>query len=292
MILFFFIKSILLSNANNLFFLSLIIFTSIIYFNYNIVVKAIFSQLNHNEYKNQEFDYKIYAALANFFAKKQGFETVFFGDEKSLKDFQNIEFNNTYRISSELSENFPKTFWSVGKLIALSLMNEPCIHIDNDLFLTRPIAYNFLQNDIYCFHDEAFVKSHEKNEKFLTKRPHQTLNYPVISYNCGIIGGQDINTIKNSINIIFDFISNSSHDLNSPKLSSNNVSVIIEQIWLFQIIKSFNKEIKTLIELKNWGNDVKLMRKKTGYIHLMDKKEDNNLKIEIERTLIKNNIKY
>jgi hypothetical protein len=252
-------------------------------------MKAIFSHTYHPK-KNKKHDYRIFTAFANYFAQKQGFETVFFGDDKSLESFKNIEFNYIEKISENSLKNFPNSFWSIGKLIALSSMNESCIHIDNDLFLTKPISNNFLQNDIYCFHDESYI-NFENKERSLKIRPKQTLNYPIISYNCGIMGGQDINTIKNSINIIFNFVSNNYNYLENTPLFEK-ISIIIEQIWLYQIIKSFNKEISPLIQIKNTKNYIESEVKKTGYIHLMQSKKLEINRVSIEEHLIKNNIKY
>lgn len=254
-------------------------------------MKAIFSHLSNYEW-GQKYNYKILAAYANFWAQKNGFETIFFGDETSLKDFKNIKYDHTYKMPHNLRKNFPRQFWSVGKLISLSLMNEPCIHIDNDLFLTKPIPDVFLKNDIYCFHNELFV-DFEKIENSFEIRPSQTLGFPVISYNCGVIGGQDIITIQNSINILFDFIFNNLDYLEKFNLTNKdqNLSVVMEQIWLYQIIKSFNKQINELIQPKNWQKSFESQTVKTGYVHLMT---DNKLKFIdlIEKALIKKNISY
>lgn len=258
-------------------------------------MKAIFSHLDVNKYRCKESNYNMLTAYANFWAKKQGFETVFFGDERTLKNFKEIEFDDTCKISSELYKELPKNFWSASKLISLSLMNEPCIHIDNDLFLTEKIPSNFLQNDIYCYHHEAFVNfNHLQNNVKI--RPPETIGYPTISYNCGIMGGQDINTIKNSVNIVLDFVSTNSNYLesvtaNGIEIHSNNISVLIEQIWLYQIIKYFNKTIAPLIEVSDW-KDWQSKSLQSGYIHLMKNKKDKPILTKIEQILITNNIKY
>jgi len=263
-------------------------------------MKALFSHTENlfSDYRTD--DYVQITALANYFAQKQGFETIFCGDEKALKIFKKINFNDTYQLPVKTLKDFPKCFWSASKLLSLQSINEPCIHIDNDLFLTKPVSKTFLQNDIYCFHDEHFAtESSLKMQDLFKIRPKETLGHEIISYNCGIMGGQDIETIKKGINIIFDFISDNANFIDSVNLTySNNekyknffyTPVLIEQIWLFQIYKNFEKKITPLIFPKNWGDSFTEEVHKTGYIHLM--KQKLFFKNYCERILIKNNIKY
>lgn len=246
-------------------------------------MRALFSHIENPFSEYPTDDYVQMTALANYFAKKQGFETVFWGDAKALKNFKKINFDETYELPTRVLKNFPKCFWAAGKLLALSLMNEPCIHIDNDLFLTKPIPTTFLKNDIYCFHDEHFaMEGLSKMQELFKIRPKETLGQELISYNCGVMGGQDIKTIKNSINIIFDYISDNSGYIDLVNLTYNHIDaydyffytpVLIEQMWLFQIYKNLGKTITPLIYIENWAESFEMVTRKSGYIHLMQQKK-------------------
>lgn len=267
-------------------------------------MKALFSHIENPFAIYPSNHYLEFTALANYFAKKQGFETIFFGDEKSLKNFKNIEFNYTERLSTDRLRKFPECFWAAGKLLAIDSMNEPCIHIDNDLFLTKPIPENFLKNDIVCFHDEKFAMNNaalqlEKLQELFHIKPKEAEGFPSISYNCGIMGGQDLQTIKKSINIIFDFITYYALHIDSINLkyiNNPNVKtffyppVLIEQIWFYQVIKSFGKEITPLIHINNWDENFKKVTMETGYLHLMGQKKF--FKEHVKKTLLNKNIKY
>lgn len=264
-------------------------------------MRALFSHVN-NPFSEHPInnEYIEMTALANYFAREQGFETVFWGDEKSLLVFNKINFNHTAKLPTKILENFPKCFWSASKLLSLSLTNEPCIHIDNDLFLTKPIPENFLRNDICCFHDEHFaMKDLAKMQDLFKIRPKETLSYEMMSYNCGIIGGEDIKTIKKSIDILFNFISNKADYIDKINLTYNKkreykdffyTSVLIEQIWLFQIYKYFGKEITQLIHPTSWGKSFETITKESGYLHLM--KQKDSLRGYIKKVLNEKNIKY
>ena len=261
-------------------------------------MKSLFSH-SYSVYSNYPTDqYVEMTAIANYFAKKQGFETIFYGDETSIKDFKKINFDHIELLPSFYSKNLPKCFWSSSKLFSLLTMNEPCIHIDNDFFLVKPIPENFLKNDIFCFHDESFVERWiTRVQKLYQIRPSQTLNFPIISYNCGIMGGQDIKTIKYGIQILIDYIVNNASIIDDVyfKYKSNPnffPAVLMEQVWLFQIFKFLGKDIKTLINPENWEQSFEEALFESGYIHLMKNKHVETVKTSIKEMLLIKKIKY
>lgn len=263
-------------------------------------MRALFSHIDNPFSEHPTDEYVEMTALANYFAQKQGFQTIFWGDEKALKNFKKIQFNETYRLPTRILKDFPKCFWAAGKLLTLSLMNEPCIHIDNDLFLTKPISEDFLKNDIYCFHDEHFaMEGLAKMQDLFKIRPKETIGKQVISYNCGIMGGQDIRTIRNSIDIIFNFISDNANYIDLVNLTYNDVPeydyffytpVLIEQMWLFQVYKFFGKKISPLLYIENWAKSFESVTRQSGYVHLMQQKKF--FKNHIKDVLFQKNIKH
>lgn len=240
-------------------------------------MKAIFS---FKENRNAEFnlyEHKKLLHLANFCAQKQGFETIFWGDEYSLKNFKEINFNHTEKFPEQIFNNFPKCFWSAAKLISLSLINEPCVHIDNDLFLLKPIQEDFFKNEIFCFHKESFTsKWHNRLQDLFIIKPKEVINIQIDCYNCGLLGGQDIKTIKKSINMLFNFISDNANYLDNIYYLNKDrkdlyvcPSVLFEQIWMFQIFKFFKKEIYCLLPMiHSWDHLFKKFSE-IGITHLM-----------------------
>jgi hypothetical protein len=220
-------------------------------------------------------------AISNFFIKKLGFQTTFFGDKKSLELYKNIEFDNFKLIPESFINSLPYCFWSMSKLYAIRQTNNPCLHIDSDLFITKPFPENFLENDIVCFHNEKFAEQSVKIlQNLIDIKPKECEQFPIISYNCGIIGGQDIKTLHMAIDILFNFLIKNKLYLDNIAKKFNHKDypeyrwlfyppVLFEQIWLFQIFKFFKKNINELIkDMKNWDHSLKFT-KKTGYFHLM-----------------------
>ena len=222
------------------------------------------------------------AAVANYWCKKHGFKTTFFGDETSLSLYKNIEYDNFKLIPESFIKSNTKYFWSIGKLYAIRQTNNPFLHIDSDLFLTKPLPENYLKQDTVCFHNEKFVQNHIDILQYLFKiKPKESENKSNVSYNCGIMGGQDYQSWHKAIDILISFVDQNRETIdfiskkytNDPKYAHLFYPpVLFEQIWLFQILKSFGKQISELLIINNWVESFNEVTKKSGYIHLMSHK--------------------
>lgn len=254
-------------------------------------MKVIFSYLDKTNYTwAQSIEL---ATVSNFLIQKQGFETIFWGNENALKKFGKINYTEKILLNTKELTNFPKCFWSVSKLLALSMMEEPCIHIDMDLLVTKPIPVDFLKNDIVCFHNENFrINSYKKLKNYFNINPKECESIPFNAYNCSLIGGHDISSIKHGIRIIFDFISNHKYYIDNIYFNHTYLpaAILIEQIWLFQIFKYLNKEINCLVEVKNFNADYFRMWKDTGYIHLISNRKEQ-ARPDLKNFIKKHNIK-
>lgn len=70
-------------------------------------------------------------------------------DSISLEVFEKLKLPFT-RIRTDLDEieQYPKSFWSLGKVKAYQIQNRPFIHIDNDFIMYRKPSDNFLSSPI------------------------------------------------------------------------------------------------------------------------------------------------
>jgi len=70
-----------------------------------------------------------------------------------------------------------------------------------------------------------------------------------------------------------------------------DISILIEQVWLFQILKNFNKTIYPIVKIDNWYESYDKMMEETGYAHLLsDRKTAHHDRI---KNIVKQlNIKY
>lgn len=263
-------------------------------------MKIIFSNIN---YKNNNLEqYLESAALSNYYAQKHGFETIFFGDRISLRIYRKIQYNHFRYIDQNEIESFPKSLWNIGKLIVMSKMTEPFIHMDFDVFLKTGFDIKKLNHDIICLHDEMFVNFNRLQEIFENKKPIEVGDSKIISYNCGIVGGNDHNSLKESVNMVLNYIRNNYEFID--KISNNTYyskryptiffpQVLIEQIWLFQILKNyFKKNISVVIPTQiHWPNVENALRQ-NKVIHLMREKNNIWYKKYISDVITNLNIKY
>ncbi len=242
------------------------------------------------------------AALSNYFVKSNGFETIFFGDEDSLKEFKNIEYDHFQLINKKEIDIFPKCMWSMGKLVALTKVNEPVLHVDMDLFFNK-LDHTLINKDIICLHSEMFIKDMPILQELFEIRPRQAEGFDVVSYNCGIIGGKDYITINKSINILFNFINDNYDYINKIYNQYKNIekygsiffpAVLAEQIWLFQIFKYFNKEISCYVNINKNHDWIKTYDClfKNNIIHLMHRKYENGWKEILSEKARSLNLKF
>jgi hypothetical protein len=196
------------------------------------------------------------AKISNFLIQDQGFQTVLFADKSSIDYFKDIPYNEIHEIKSHEMENIPKCLWSMSKLVAISKINEPFLHIDFDLFLFK-LNKPCLEKDIICLHTEFYMeKAMERLQKIMKIQAEQTLGFRYISYNCGIVGGRNFEFFKKASKEILEYISeNKSHideiyskNLDNKSITIQIIPVLVEQVWMFQLFKFYNQKFDTYLE--------------------------------------------
>lgn len=191
--------------------------------------------------------------ISNFLSQKHGFETVFVGDDKAIELYKEIPFNHVLKFDDRINR-VPKCMWSAGKLIALSMMDEPAIHVDYDVFFLNPPIQTKLEKEIICFHTEKIWNKKWKSlyDTYLDVAPTKTLEIQPISYNCGLVGGTDINLIKKCANELIEHITLNYDKINTIYSETKKISgldffhipaVLLEQLWMFQLFTYYGQTI-------------------------------------------------
>jgi hypothetical protein len=235
-------------------------------------MKFIFSYLN---LKNRQPNINL-AKVSNFLIQKQGFETFFFGDEKSLNFLKTVPFNKKFEIEKKEIENIPKCIWSASKFIAMSKMTEPFVHVDFDFFFFQ-IQKSLFDQNIVCLHSE---NSHEHLVGYLQKSmqiyPKEIRTIRQISYNCGIIGGVNFNFLKKISLYLLKYLSDNKLIIDKMYLDSLHneknqnitlIPVLVEQVWMFQLFKFYKEEFKTYIESDLMDKGFQLECVEKGFLH-------------------------
>jgi hypothetical protein len=212
---------------------------------------------------NPEHDplFKELAAVSNYFAKQHGYETVLYTDIAGNLLLNKIEYDKIILMPEHILNKFPKTGWSLGKLLATSMINEPFLHLDFDLFLFKPIEESVFNKQAVFFHDEIWMDEVLANSSFVLKRKPEILkdNNNYRSYNCAIFGGNNYKAFQDAAKYICNFaITNSDflekmslqqRQLKRKELVNNYIylAMLLEQLWMPQILLKNGVNISTVL---------------------------------------------
>ena len=230
------------------------------------------------------------AKLSNFLAQQQGFKTTFFGDKKSIEIFNNVKYDEVNELNDDRIKNISPSLWSIGKLLTISKIKEPFLHLDHDLFLFKKIDETFLNKNLVYFHNEDYYDSLMDN--FQTSFEFQLLNIQNIqntSKNCAIIGGQNYKILNTVCNEILDFIFQNKNEINL-KLNSDKIlnypkfmpAVLIEQVWIFKLLNYYKEEFSPLLKEKSL-HDLSLEAYTNNICHLQETKNTINIQKSIRK---------
>jgi hypothetical protein len=97
------------------------------------------------------------AAVSNFYAQKNGHNTILYTDLESYKLLEGVKFSEV-RFFKQNTKNLPYQFWCGAKMFSMAEMNSPYIHIDFDLFiLENKFLEKISEMDFFYLHDEPWV---------------------------------------------------------------------------------------------------------------------------------------
>lgn len=221
-------------------------------------MKVIFSHWSEAKSDDSKF-FKELAAVSNFLAKKCGYETVLYTDDLGESASYKIEYDNVIRLPQNVLDKFPKTIWNLGKILAASLINEPFIHLDFDLFLTQPIREDLLTKEAIFFHQETWMDRTLSDASFIIKKRPENLNNNYRSYNCAIFGGTNYKAFNEVSKDVYNFVIEHAEYLEKMNIQQNKMKkkglvgdhlylpMLIEQLWIPQLLKSKNINIETVL---------------------------------------------
>ena len=232
--------------------------------------------------------YKISVGLI----KKHYNEVHLITDSISKDQFKDIGFTSISTELDALNIDY-KLVWSLGKLLAykwISLKGDPFMHIDNDVFLWKPLSKELLKNGIIAQHAEEGCKTFYKTHLFFKKCPKKYLaefHAPNYAPNVGIIGGKDVDFFlkysTSAMNLVLD-PQNKDFWINETQGMTWRKAVIAEQYYLAICAKHFNKKISFLFPDDNLGP---IKCAEIGYTHLLVAKQGKYIPEKI--SIIKNN---
>jgi hypothetical protein len=181
---------------------------------------------------------------------KHGYETILYTSSKYIDLFKHIKYKEIILLDEEYLNRFPNDFWSIAKLISIRNINQPFIHCDLDLFLIKDISDNIKNSKFFAFHPEKWVeqKLFYEHASFLSKYFPEINKSEFMSYNLGLFGGQNFQSInKASISVLNFFIGlekEIDHELKKiryyHKIDSWYKTVFLEQFLMASLILSYS----------------------------------------------------
>jgi len=173
-----------------------------------MIEKAVFSYFNADESFGSKCGFKKYSdflfttALSIACASRHFKEVQFISSSWGVDLFKKLGLPVTeYSTDLYQMKTVSKYFWAYGKLIAYNIQNKPFVHVDNDVFLWKPLPLRIL-NAHLCFqsHEPFDVDGYKYYGRLkpcferAPIKPQAIEDNPVddFAYNCGICGGNDL----------------------------------------------------------------------------------------------------
>ncbi len=188
-------------------------------------------------------------------ARKFFGRTVLFTDDygaRMLVDGLQLEFDVVSTALDNLSDHDSK-WWAAGKIYTYSAQNEPFIHIDNDVFLWKPLPVNsntelFAQNPEY-FEVGASFYMPEQIEALIANHggwlPREWIWYrssglPQRAESCGVFGGGNTEFINYYAKLALAMIEHSANVHLWARLGEHvERNILVEQYLLSACIEHF-----------------------------------------------------
>ena len=202
-----------------------------------------------------------------------------------VTDSDGKNFIKSYNIFDDIFtelDSLPKEYKkipAIGKLKTYNLLSTQKVyflHLEHDVFISRPIPEEIINNQIFVQHkylieDNKIYYLNKVNE--LIKNKYLIKNFSFdYAYNCGIFGGADFQSIKqyssSALDMVLD-IQNKSFFLNSGQSLEHlfiNKNHFIEQYYLHEFSKLTRTKIEYLFKDIWWYSFIKPRR--YGCVHL------------------------
>ncbi|MGO4294308.1 DUF6734 family protein [Chitinophaga sp. RAB17] len=172
-----------------------------------------------------------------------------------LIDKLNLPYTKVTVALDELNR-FDAGMWTMGKVYAYGLQQEPFIHVDSDVFIWKPFEDDIVNAALVAQNLEE--KGQGYSESFLTVcdtfshvpeyfQPLYDQGFSP-SANAGILGGNNIPFMQNYVREVFSFLDNNKKDLDSMiRQNAGNFSVVCEQVIFYSYAKHCGVDIGYLL---------------------------------------------
>jgi hypothetical protein len=183
-------------------------------------VKAYITCWSAGYHTQDAFNYNLYQLSAYYLKKNHGGANLI-TDTRGAGYLEGIEFNSVDTSLDSLPTEMGSVIWSLGKIAAYGVIaekGEPFIHVDNDVFLMKPLPDELLKSRAFAQHKETQVTGPWELDRYHRELPtkgelafYQTHD----AANMGLFGGTDL-----------DFVNRYSRDACALALDRQNLEYI------------------------------------------------------------------
>lgn len=208
-------------------------------------------------------EHAIIHTLACCFANEVFESTQFVTDTQGLEIADRLGWRYTSYVNAldGLAPPGLRHIWALGKLMALTLQEEPFCHLDNDVYIQKPLPDRIKMAAM-------FAQSKDIPEYYLGRDMEAALGVAgfkrgAVAYNVGIIGGSDIERVNRYANQALDIAGR----FDSCVINGTTTSMVLEQYFLGEFAKREKIRVEELIPLFHTKEDLD----EVGYTHLIGK---------------------
>lgn len=242
-------------------------------------------------------------------ARKHYPDTCLFTDDegaRTLIDGIGLEFEQVSTALNTL-DGYDPEWWALGKIYTYRAQTKPFIHIDNDVFLWKPLPRRIESAPVFAQNPEYFSEGyrHYKPQEFQAvvksvkdgwlPEEFEWCQTGVSSPRgacCGICGGNDIHFIRSFANTAMKIIEHPSNQSAWVVLNEKTVHVLLVEQYLLAAYVDYHRNKQgsphsnvDIQYLFNSANDAFNSNKaeEMGYTHLMSAKRSKKVANLIEK---------
>ncbi len=189
---------------------------------------------------------------------RQHYENVIlYTDSTGYKIFhEHLQLPYTKIIIQYDNLNCHKDLWAYPKLLTYSIQKSPFVHIDGDVYLPGRLPQEIEAGALITQNAETGTSYYKQMMHWITENTASIPDYlleeinkdSISSYNAGVIGGNDLEFIKEYCRSAFEFISDNHLSDVENEVVNINYNILFEQILFHALIAKKNKTVSTVID--------------------------------------------
>lgn len=158
-----------------------------------------------------------------------------------LSEVMGWQYTSILNRLDELNEEGMLNFWARGKMLALLLQNEECVHVDNDVLLFGQLPKRIRSGRLVT--ERIDNPWYYRSPDGIMAQEIAGLPEGAVAYNCGMVGGVDLHLIHR----YSERALNLSQMFKGSSVNGTIASMIFEQYWLGVFTRDQGVRVETML---------------------------------------------